>query len=160
MITVQVDDSRIMARLDAMPDRVFSKLRAKALGLRLDLEAMVTLKVGGEVLHVRSGALRRSIFGDEPQADRNAIIERVASSSDVKYAAIHEFGGTINVPEIVPVKAKALHFLAGGADVFATRARAHTVTMPERSFMRSSLADMRQAIIDGLREAAQQGVAP
>lgn len=160
MIAVDIEDSRIQARLDAMPDNIFRKMRARAIELRLDLESLVISKLSGVVLNVRSGALRQSIFGDEPRADKTGITERVASAADVKYGAIHEFGGTINVPEIEPVKARALHFLSGGKDVFAMRVQAHTVTMPERSYMRSSLAEMREKIVAGLQSAAKEGASP
>ncbi|MCI0557436.1 MAG: phage virion morphogenesis protein, partial [Nitrososphaera sp.] len=62
--------------------------------------------------------------------------------TNVKYAAIHEFGGLIHVPEIIPVRAKALHFFMHGREIFAKRVRAHTIRMPARSFLCSSLLEM------------------
>jgi phage gpG-like protein len=56
--------------------------------------------------------------------------------SNVVYAAIHHFGGTIRVPEIVPRRAGALRwYSAGGAPIFAKRARPHTVLIPARPWL-------------------------
>jgi hypothetical protein len=41
----------------------------------------------------------------------------------------------------VPNKAKALAFVLGRKQVFATRVNLPAVTMPERSYLRSSLAE-------------------
>ena len=73
----------------------------------------------------------------------------------MKYAAIHEFGGTIPPHQIVPDKAKALAFAVDGKQVFAARVvNLPAVTMPERSYMRSSLAEMA----DEIREELTEGV--
>ena len=52
----------------------------------------------------------------------------------------------------MPDKAKALAFAFGGKEMFAARVNLPAVTMPERSYMRSSLAEMADAIREGLRE--------
>ena len=78
---------------------------------------------------------------------------RIATSADVKYAVIHEFGGAIPPHEIVPDKAKALAFVIGGKQTFAARVQMPTVTMPERSYMRSSLVEMADGIKDELTGA-------
>jgi hypothetical protein len=70
------------------------------------------------------------------------ISVRIGTSDNVKYAAIQEFGGTIAPHEIVPDKAKALAFAVGGKQVFAARVNLPAVTMPERSYLRSSLGEM------------------
>ena len=58
----------------------------------------------------------------------------IATSGDLKYAAIHEYGGTIPPHQIVPDKARALAFAIGGKQVFAARVNLPAVTMPERSY--------------------------
>lgn len=101
---------------------------------------------------MKTGALAGSIGVtiDDLSAD---VSVRIALSADVKYAAIHEFGGTIPPHQIVPNKAKALAFAIGGKQVLAARVQISTVTMPERSYMRSSLAEMADEIREGLSEA-------
>ena len=158
MFTVELVGQRELSlRLTSMPAAVRTALVKKTTSLALQLEALVKSKLGGIVLNVVTGALRRSI-SHKVSAEATRVGATVFSGGDVKYAGIHEFGGTIHVPEIVPVKAKALHFVIGAKDVFATRVRAHDVVMPERSFLRSSLEDMHEDIIEGLREAVNEGL--
>ena len=47
----------------------------------------------------------------------------------------------------------ALAFAVGGKQVFAARVNLPAIAMPERSYMRSSLAEMGDEITDGLSEA-------
>jgi hypothetical protein len=62
-----------------------------------------------------------------------------------------EFGGIIPPHEIVPDKARALAFLVGGKQAFAARVNLPAVTVPERSYLRASLAEMADEIFDTLR---------
>jgi hypothetical protein len=55
---------------------------------------------------------------------------------------------------MTPVNAKALAFAYGGRMVFAKRTAAHTVTIPERSYLRSSLAEFAERFVDGIRKVA------
>ncbi len=152
-----VGDRELIAKFDAMPRKVHDALLKKVTVLALELEAKVKAKLSGDVLNVRSGALRRSIF--EAISDSlTSVIGKVASSGDVKYAAIHEFGGVIPAHEIVPDKAQALAFVIGGKQVFAARVNIPAVTMPQRSFLRSALAEMEPEIVEGLREAVREGM--
>jgi len=158
-VTFEIDDSKLEARLSGMTARIQTALAQKLTALALKLENHIKAdKLSGQVLNVRTGALRRSIFTTVETAP-NEVTATVASSSDVPYGRIHEFGGAIDIPEITPVKAQALHFVINGKDVFAKRVRAHTVHMPERSFMRSALADMEAEIRNGIKEAVEQGAA-
>ncbi len=157
-IKISANDTAVRAEFDAMPGRIHRALVQKVQLLRILLESKIKNdKLSGQVLNVISGDLRRSIFSGID--DRGEFVEGWAKQSgDVKYGAIHEFGGTIHIPEITPVKAKALHFVMGGKDVFAKRVRAHDVTMPERSFMRSALADMHDDIVNGMKDAVLKEV--
>jgi phage gpG-like protein len=151
MLEIELVDS-CSAALAAMPACIRGALLAKANGLAAALQARVQQKLAGEVMQSRIGALAANIIAavdDAPQT----IAVRLAVAGDVKYAAIHEFGGTIPPHQIVPDKAKALAFVVGGKQLFATRVQMPAVTMPERSYMRSSLAEMAQVIREGLSEA-------
>jgi len=145
------------AALEDMPERVRDALSAKANALAAELEAKIQQKLSGGVLNARTGALARSIVTtiDETSA---GISVSISTNGDVKYAAIHEFGGSIPPHQIVPDKAKALAFAVGGKEVFAARVNLPTVTMPERSYLRASLAEMADAIRDGLSEAVVEGM--
>jgi hypothetical protein len=91
------------------------------------------------------------------KVDDGAVVTGTISASGLPYLAIHEYGGVINTPEIFPVNAKALHWLAPAAlgfsggpktqeGVFAMHARAHETHIPERSYLRAALAQRRSAI--------------
>jgi phage gpG-like protein len=150
MLEIGLDDS-CSAALAAMPERIRDALLAKSDALAAALQQKIQQKLAGEALQSRSGALAASIvasIAEEPQG----IAVRIAST-DVKYAAIHEFGGTIPPHQIVPDKAKALAFVIGGKQVFAARVQIPAVTMPARSYMRSSLAEMAEAIREELGDA-------
>ena len=145
------------ASLAGMPDRVRQALSSKANVLAVALEVKIQQKLSGGVLNTRSGALARSIIAtvDESSAD---VSVRIGTSGDVKYAAIQEFGGTIPPHEIVPDKAKALAFIIGGKQAFAARVNLPAIAMPERSYMRSSLAEMADEISEGLSEAVAEAM--
>jgi phage gpG-like protein len=153
MIDINIQSELVVAKFNAMPAKVHAALVTKTGVLRLMLESKAKEKVSGQVLNVRTGRLRRAIFSQT--IDRtNEIIGRAAVSSDVPYAAIHEYGGKTPAHDIVPVGAKALAFMAGGKMRFAKIVHHPGSTMPERSFMRSSLRELTPDIISGLKEAA------
>lgn len=158
MLTLEVvGDRQLLVKMRGMSKRVHEELLKATTGLSFDLMALVKRKLSGDVLNAISGKLRDSIF-QEVNDDGNSVQGRVASDGTVKYAAIHEFGGVINIPDIYPVNAQALHFFMGGEEIFAKYARAHTVVMPERSYMRSSLVDMKEQIKEELTEAVMRGM--
>jgi len=142
------------ASLAGMPDRLRQALSSKANVLAVALEAKIQQKLSGGVLNTRSGALASSIIAtvDESSAD---VSVRIGTSGDVKYAAI---GGTIPPHEIVPDKAKALAFAIGGKQVFAARVNLPAVTMPERSYLRSSLAEMAGEITGEFSQAVVEAM--
>lgn len=151
MISARVDATSAIARLDAMKQRLRAGVRAAVADGAARLTAMVQAKLSGEVLNVRSGTLRGSI-GVETVEDGQGITARLFS--DTAYARIQEYGGRIVVPALVPVNAKALAFAYGGRMVFAARTAAHAVDIPERSYMRASLAEFEPAFIDAIRKLA------
>jgi len=127
--------------LAQLPERLGQALSEKANILAAALQAKVQQKLSGGVLNARSGALLQAVTTtiDDTGAD---ITVRIAVADDVKYAAIQEFGGVIPPHQIVPDKARALAFLVGGKEAFAVRVSLPAITMPERSYLRSSLAEM------------------
>lgn len=152
VIRVDKDDRALMARLGAMPDRVKGSLRSEVQSLAFDLQSLVKRKVSGEVLNVQTGFLRSHIF-EEVTDDSRGVIGQVFTSG-VKYAAVHEYGGA-GWYEIRPRNGEFLRWMSGGQEVFA-----RVVNHPpakERSFMRSSLRDMRAEIIERMRGAVVQG---
>jgi phage gpG-like protein len=110
-------------------------------------------KLSGQVLNVRTGTLRRSIT-QEVKESPGVIVGSVGTN--LGYGLAHEFGATIQHPGSVARRAKALHWVAAGQDVFAAWTRPHTIKLPERSFLRSALADRRDAFITAVKEAIRR----
>ena len=157
MFTVKVDSERIIASLSSLPNRMALLLGAKVSELTIQLATRVRQKLSGQVLNVRSGDLRASIF-ENVVTTSTSVTGTVGSSGDVKYAAIHEYGGTIPAHDIVPNKAMALAFIWQGKQRFFRRVHIPDVQMPERSYLRSSLAEMVGDIRGGLQEAVQEAL--
>ncbi len=151
MFTISVHDAASPA-LSRLPERLRAALAAKAGALAAELEERVRQKLSGGVLNVRSGALARAIVATMTETAEGVAVD-VAAVADPKYAAIHEFGGVIPAHAIVPDKAKALAFVIAGKTTFAERVNLPAVTMPERSYLRSSLAEMTDDIRERLSEA-------
>ncbi len=144
-------------RLAGLPDRLRQALLQKAAVLAAELEAKVQQKLAGSVLDARTGALARSIVTTIDDRPGNIAVT-VASNGDVKYAAIHEFGGVIPPHEILPDKAKALAFVVGGKQAFAAHVNLPAITLPERSYLRSSLAEMTDDIKEELAQSLTEAM--
>ena len=147
MLSVQlIGDKELIARLSGMPSKLQAALVRKVSTLALQLEAKVKNdKLSGQVLNVKTGNLRRSI-ANEVQQSSDSVTGRVFSSGDVKYAAIHEFGGDI----------KKSVTMAWGKPV--KNPKEFTFHYPERSYMRSSLTDMKDQITEGLHQAVMEAL--
>jgi phage gpG-like protein len=149
-------DDALAARFDAFPDALRAALSAKAETLALALADTVRLdKLSGQVLAARSGALRDSIAADVA-AEGEAIVATVGSVGELKYAAIQEYGGKTAAHEILPVKARALAFVDGGATRFARRVEHPGSLVPERSYLRSTLSEQGDAIVAALAATPEE----
>ena len=74
----------------------------------------------------------------------------------MKYAAIQEYGGKTSAHEILPAKGDVLAFVIGGVQHFARRVEHPGSLIPERSYLRSALDDMKDEILASLTDAATQ----
>lgn len=131
---------------------VRSALVRQADALRIALEARIQQKLSGHVLQSRSGALAASIASSIGESGSAVAVSTL--SSGVAYAAIQELGGKTAAHDAVAVKAKALALSAGGGEIFAKRAHHPGSTIPARSYLGSSLLDMREDIRAGFKQAA------
>lgn len=88
---------------------------------------------------------------------------------DVPYAAIQEYGGQTPPHVIEAVNGRALAFMVGGplglsaggggnALVFAKRVNHPGSRIPERTYARLALVQMRQPFEDGIRETVQEAL--
>jgi phage gpG-like protein len=146
MIEVEFDSQAVQ---NALLDR--------ADALRSTLEARIQQKLSGEVLQTRSGALAASIIS-AIENDGSATSVSI-SGTGVPYAAIQEFGGKTAAHDIVAVKAKALAFSVGGDHIFAKSVHHPGSTIPARSYLGSSLAEMSDEIESGFKQAILEALA-
>ena len=114
------------------------------------VERAAKLKVSGAVLKVRTGRLRSSIGAPGGEGIKTVTITPAGVvgtiGTKVKYARIHEIGGTIHVPDITPRNKSALRFFVGGKAIFAKRVKAHDVTMPARPYLGPAIDESRDKI--------------
>jgi len=142
------------AQFDAYPAALQVALSEKATELAGALADLVKNdKLSGAVLNARSGALSDSI-AVSVAADGDGVLASVGSEGDVKYAAIQEYGGKTSAHEILPVKGNVLAFIVGGAQHFAHKVEHPGSVIPERSYLRSSLEDMKDEILAALADCA------
>lgn len=159
IVELQYSDTKIMGKLDLMPIAARDALSKAVTINAMELTAYVKeKKLSGQVLQVRTGNLRRSIHATPTVETPVSVQAAVKSSGDVKYAGIHEFGGVTAPHDIYPVHASALRFMGrNGQFVFAKVVHHPGSRMPERSFLRSGLKDLRPKIVEDLKAAARNG---
>lgn len=127
-------------------------------------------KLSGQALKRQTGRLSRSIHAEPVQSDPAAGRYSVEVGTNVEYAAIHEFGGEINHPgssllqrwpnegsfSFSPMTGKVTQkqgqFVT---DIFARHTRPHKIKLPQRSFLRTAMADKRDWIDAHMRAAIQ-----
>lgn len=150
-------DVEFIERIRSKGPRLVQVLTVKLNQLMAQLSNyIVSQKLSGQVLNRRTGILAGSVhpvLASQAGTDLVAAVE--SSAPPATYGRVHEYGGTRAYP-IVATKARALAFLMDGKKVFA-----RSVTHPpakERSFMRSSLLDMKAEIESELLESLDEGL--
>lgn len=83
-------------------------------------------KFGGSL--IRTGNLRDSITS---KSDENGA----QVGTNLKYAAIHNFGGKIKEHDVVARNGRALKFVVSGKTLFRKKAHIPTMDIPARPFM-------------------------
>lgn len=157
-------DKELIARLSKMSEVVQASLYQKMQTLTLMVEALVKKKLSGPVLKVgtnrpgHTGGQLRSSIDRKIEMTGIAVYGTVFSSGDVKYAAIHEFGGKTSAHLIIAKRASVLAYTKNGDQRFARYVHHPGSAIPERSYMRSSLKDLSNEITLGLKAAVVQAI--
>lgn len=139
----------------SLSDRIRQELRTEMEFVVSQLaQHVVTEKLSGQALNSVSGRLAGSIGGDV-QDEGPAVVGTVWARTP--YAGIQEYGGRTRAHDIFPRAASALHFFANGDEVFAAHVRHPGSKMPERSYLRSSLFDLHDQIMQDLTDAVMRG---
>ncbi len=144
----------LQENIAALPDRLLNVLFNKSSSLTDLLKQKVGEKLSGEVLQSKTGTLLNSI-ASEVNEDGDSISSSIFVDGDVPYAAILEYGGTTKSHIIEATQAKALAFMSNGKQMFAKYVNHPGSVIPEYSYLRSSLADMNDDILDEMSGAIQ-----
>lgn len=144
-LIVTMKAEALLARLAGTSERLRRNLRATVQRLAIKVQGIVKEgKLTGQVLHVRTGTLRRSI-NQRIEETSTGVFAKVGTN--VRYAAIHEYGfdGRVDVRS---------HTRLG----MPVRAHVRQVHMPKRSFLVSTLTEMSGEIRTSLRSTILQAV--
>ena len=177
IFTVDVRDDVMRARVFARWRTLRERLRTTIVRLAIQVQGAVKeTKLTGQVLHVRTGTLRRSI-NQKVEDQGDSIVATVGTN--VAYAHVHEYGfhGEVGVRAHVRRSARQMALAryrtnkfgerievlgsyrkaGGGPGEIEVRAHTRMMDMPERSFLRSTLVEfrprIRQQIMAAVREA-------
>lgn len=146
-------DQILVEKMRALPNRVRVAMTARMQEVASKFSAYVKEeKLSGQVLNVVSGKLRASIYA-RVYSGQSAVTMSTGSRGDVPYAAIHEFGGHTAAHAILPSKARVLQYMSGGVTMYARSVNHPGSVMPERSYIRSALADKSPEITAALSAA-------
>jgi hypothetical protein len=158
-------DQRVEASLRARGPQIIQAVIRKMDGLMIQLQGkIVGEKLQGQVLQHRSGKLSGSIRAIPAVQDGTSIVGAVeGGGGPAFYGRVHEYGGVFQIPEfqrrVVGGKEAIKARLSRKAGSTPGTVRAHSANFPERSFMRTSLAEFRQAIFEGLTAAVHEELA-
>lgn len=121
--------------------------------LRLQREVMQN-RLSGQVLNVRTGNLRRSIHQRVTNTG-SAVIGEV--NTNVRYGKAHEYGfsGTVNVKASLRQVRQAFGRPLKSPRYIQVRAHSRNVRLPERSFLRTALRDIKPEIEADLRNSVK-----
>lgn len=125
-----------------IPAAINNNLNRLMLRQVIKLQRYVILnKLEGQVLRHRTGHLERSITYDV-QRDGSAVTGIVGVGREAPYGTAHETGGTFSIPQQLRKSKLGKDFIV----------KAHTATFPQRAFLRPSLLENEQNIVEGLSE--------
>lgn len=150
-----VGDQELIARLERFSPELQKSLQGGVSRLALKLLAHVKEdKLSDQVLHVRTGRLRRSI-NQRVESSGSAVYGSVGTN--VSYARRHELGfnGTESVRAHLRMMKTAFGREVKNPRQIQVNAFSRRVNYPAHSFLRSALSDMRDEINAGLQQAVE-----
>ena len=154
-------DKLVIERLEKAPASIRQALsdEVKRQWFRIQA-AVVREKLSGDPLHRRTAVLASSInvggtdtvteFSDSSQE----IVGRIGTK--VRYGRVHEEGGTFTVREYVRKSFANVQRRDGKPK---GTVREHTVTFPQRAFLRPTLNEMRASVLESIRSAVMKASA-
>lgn len=159
-VLIDLRAERFLAMLTAAPGKLQEKLRATVERLSIEIQTAIKQKLAGEVLHTRTGTLRRSI-NRVVTADSSGVF--ATEGTNVRYAAVHEYGFNGTVTVAAHVRKVASRSVGKGKKqtvqgVAFVKEHTRHMRMPERSFLRSTLREFTPRIRSELKAAALEAL--
>lgn len=151
---------RVVAFMALLPEKAMAAIKADVSRLAITLLRKVKEeKLSGQVLKNQTGTLRRSI-SQKVEASAQEVVGSVGTN--LSYAAAHEFGfnGPVNVKAHLRMVKKAWGKTIKSPKEHPVRAFTRQMHLPEKSFLRSAMAEMAPEIREGLEAAMNKVVKP
>lgn len=150
----------LLDRIAEARDTVFLAIAEAVSRATIRIQAdVVSNYLSGQVLKNRTGTLRRSI-NQEVKVEGYDVIGTVGTN--VEYAAIHEYGGTIHHPGGTAYMATpdGLRFIRNDNPLSGRlpRTRAHDIPIPQRAFLHPALEAGREPAVRDVRAAVERAV--
>jgi len=158
-LTFSGSDKAVVTNLQRRLERVMPSIVGAMNASNTMLQAYIQgEKLSGQVLQHRSGKLFNSIRVDNAEVVGDKVEGSVAGAGGVAwYGQLHEFGG-----EFQAVRRSAMSFGKIGRRKRMTAQRiagtAYTIKFPERSFMRTAFAEMRDKMVANIRGAMNEAM--
>ena len=152
---------RVVAFLELLPQKAMAAIKADVSRLAITLLRKVQEeKLSGQVLKNQTGTLRRSINQRVEVFGQQAVVGSVGTN--LSYAAAHEFGfkGPVNVKAHMRLVKKAFGRTVKNPEEHPVRSFTRQMNLPERSFLRTAMAEMAPEIRQGLEAAIQKELKP
>ena len=158
-VAVQVvGTDTVAAWLQAMPDKLRVRLNENITRFMIYIQSYIRInKLSGNPLNRRSGNLSESITPEVTSSESGVVGSVFVKEGPArKYGAIHEFGGTVNVPAHL----RMMKTVFGEAtEPYPVEVRAHTAVYPERSYVRTGVREnadrFREVVAQSLAEATK-----
>jgi phage gpG-like protein len=149
-----LDAEALSAGLDRLSSQVSAAVGARVTAATAELQRhVIDDKLHGQMLNARTGRLASAVER-RVEAKGDSVVGTVFVNDSVRYAAILEQGGSTPPHDIVPDKAKALAFVAGGKHVFARVVHHPGSRFPARPYLAIALSDEADEIAAALKLAA------
>jgi len=144
----------VIARLRGIPAKTRALLETAIMEAAVGLQGYIkSSKLSGDPLARRTGTLSRSI---NVLSQNTSDSVQASVGTNVEYAAVHEFGLTVTVREHIRTQTQV--FGRELPEPIQVTVSAHQAVYPERSFLRSALADQTPRIRDIIGEALTAAV--
>ena len=153
-----VGDGAALDRLRALPHAANEGLARAIAKLGIALQNNVQQnKLSGQVLNTRTGALKSSIDVTTEQSGSGVT---ATVFTDLDYGAAQEYGfsGTVNVRASLRLIKEAFGRPIAGKTI-SVGAHSRHMDLPERSFLRSALADLAPEISADVEDALREAIA-